>query len=65
VDTQKEKTRSQSSETLRSPLKPPVAASRAILTELSSSLKEALPKETTMIKCPELAEGCTDLANLV
>jgi hypothetical protein len=46
-------------ETLRSSQSPPVAASKARETESSSKRKEARPKVATIMKCPDLAEGCT------
>jgi hypothetical protein len=48
--TVKENTRSRKAETLRSPQKPPVAASRAREAVDSSNLKDARPNETTMVK---------------
>jgi hypothetical protein len=52
-ETVNEKARSLRADTFRSPQKPPVAASRARATDSSSSRKEDLPKDTTMVKCPD------------
>jgi hypothetical protein len=62
--TQKEKTLSLKTETLKSPQSPPRQASKQSPTRSSDNLKFERPNKTTMMKCPEVAEGCTLEENL-